>query len=105
MIDPVQCTLNRILNRHPYSDTLTRPALNDSVRTVSSGCRNRSVSPTDSAEEPDFLRFLIRVVMAYEFRWAADRYPIAVLHWKMGGITGYQRNFCRQGHLEKGGII
>ena len=52
MIDAEQRTLNRILNRHPYSDTLTRPALNDSVRTVSSVCRNRSVSPTDSAEEP-----------------------------------------------------
>ena len=25
MIDPMQCTLKRILNRHPYSDTLTRP--------------------------------------------------------------------------------
>jgi hypothetical protein len=52
MIDAVHRTLNRILNRHPYSDTLTRPAFNDSVRMVSSGCRKRSIPPTDSTEDP-----------------------------------------------------
>lgn len=49
MIDAEQRILNRILNRHPYSDTLTRPASNDSARMVSSGCRKKSIPPTDFA--------------------------------------------------------
>ena len=47
MSDP----LNRPLNRHPSSDTLTRPASTDAA-IVDPGIHKRSSLPTDSTEDP-----------------------------------------------------
>ncbi len=52
MIDAEQQTLNRTPNRHPYPDTLTRPASDDPARMVRPGCHTKSIPPTDSAEDP-----------------------------------------------------
>ena len=53
MSDPLNRPLTRTLNRHPYSDTLTRPASTDATM-VASSIHKRSSLPTDSTEDPHF---------------------------------------------------